>query len=203
MSRDDSETKGGGSRLVSWVKAVPLVAATDPRIEALIFSYRTDVILPRSMRKESLQPALAFFSLSDLQKALLLRLCFQSSGYIFQRLKYFQYCSHDVIFEEGWHDRPSVHVWRGRHPGNIEERRCQVDVEDWLSPDGARLDPRPADKERDLGVHFEGEGLPLDQAELAEMVAVVGRVKDVSVVQLSYSRQLVTQLKGIEEVRFK
>ena len=68
MSRDDSETKGGGSRLVSWVKSVPLVAATDPRIEALIFSYRTDVILPRSMRKESLQPALAFFSLSDLQK---------------------------------------------------------------------------------------------------------------------------------------
>ena len=151
------------------------------------------------MRKESLQPALASFSLSDLQKRCYYVCVFRVLA-IFFNASNNQYCSHDVIFEEGWHDRPSVHVWRGRHPGNIEERRRQVDVEDWLSPDGARLDPRPANKERDLGVHFEGEGLALDQTELAEVVAVVGRVKDVSVVQLSYSRQLVTQLKGIDEV---
>ena len=49
--------------LVALLRADPI---PPPLMESLIFSYRTDVILPRSIKNESLQPDLASLSFSDL-----------------------------------------------------------------------------------------------------------------------------------------
>lgn len=59
---------------------------------------------------------------------------------------------------------------------------------------GARFDARPPYQERHSHVELERETLPFDQAKLAEMVAVVGRVDDVRVVQLAQIFQLLVNL---------
>ena len=69
--------------------------------------------------------------------------------------------------------------------GKVEEGRCEVDVDDRLEGRRRPLDAGASNDERDLGVDVEGERLALDEAELSEVVAVVGRVEDVGVVQLS------------------
>ena len=48
---------------------------------------------------------------------------------------------------------------------------------------------------RDHTMYLEGEALALDDAELAEVVPVVGGVDDVRVVQLPHLGQLAVQLR--------
>lgn len=55
--------------------------------------------------------------------------------------------------------------------------------------------------ERDPDVELVRHGLALHQAELADVVAVVGGVHDVGVVQLARLHQHVVELKGGEAVR--
>ena len=50
-------------------------------------------------------------------------------------------------------------------------------------------------------MYLEGQALPLDDAELAEVVPVVGGVDDVRVVQLPHLCQLAVQLRERKEGR--
>lgn len=59
---------------------------------------------------------------------------------------------------------------------------------------GAGFDAGPPYQERHSHVELERETLPFDQAKLAEMVAVIGRVDDVRVVQLAQIFQLLVNL---------
>ena len=67
----------------------------------------------------------------------------------------------------------------------VEESRSQVNVDNGFGQTCAPFDSGPSHDERDLRVHVEGEGLALDEAELSQVIAVIGRVKYVSVVQFS------------------
>lgn len=55
----------------------------------------------------------------------------------------------------------------------------------------ARVHTRPSDEERHPHVKLEGKGFSFDEAELAEVVAMVGRVQDVGVVELAHIGELV------------
>ena len=59
---------------------------------------------------------------------------------------------------------------------------------------GARFDSRTSDQERHSDVKLEWEALAFDQAKLSQMVAVVGRVDDVRVVQLAQVFQFLVNL---------
>lgn len=76
------------------------------------------------------------------------------------------------------------------NPRNVEESRCEIDVEDRILANGSPPDPGSTHEVRNLDVHFKGEGLALDDPELAEVVAVVRGIEDVSVVQLTKGVQL-------------
>jgi hypothetical protein len=64
----------------------------------------------------------------------------------------------------------------------------------------ARLDIRSTNEERNSHVELERERLALDEAELAEVVPVVGRVHDVRVVQLAERLQLLVDLQAAEGI---
>lgn len=70
-------------------------------------------------------------------------------------------------------------------PRQVKESRGQIDVDDGFRQTCTPFDSGPSHDERDLCVDVEGEGLALDEAELSQVIAVIGRVKYVGIVQFS------------------
>ena len=75
-----------------------------------------------------------------------------------------------VLLLEGSEDTLAVHGWWRGHPGNVQEGGRQVNVEDWLVPDGVGLDAGTSHEEGDVGVKIVGEGFTLDQTKLTQMI---------------------------------
>lgn len=95
------------------------------------------------------------------------------------------------------------------YAGNVQECGRQVNVQyNFVHPRGAgvnngyigryrylysrgtRMDAGPLDQKRHPHIEFEREALALYQAKLAQVVAMIGRINDVRVVQFAQRHQL-------------
>lgn len=80
------------------------------------------------------------------------------------------------------------------YAGHGEESGREVNIEHGLRPDRPGVKAWAADEKRDLDVDLKREAFTFDDAKLAQVVAVVGRVDDVRVVQLAQVGKLSVEL---------
>ena len=82
------------------------------------------------------------------------------------------------------HDAASVEMFGRLHAGQIQDSRRYVQQHDWGLNDDAFRDRRTANQKGNFDVKLVRHGFALDEAELTQMIAVIGREHDVGVVQL-------------------
>ena len=90
---------------------------------------------------------------------------------------------------EGAKNTFPVHVAGNLKTRDIEECWSEVNIEDGLASLGVGRNARARHHEGNVGVELVRERFPLHQPELSEVVAVVGGVEDVGVVQLTRGGQ--------------